>query len=209
VKGFFITFEGPEGSGKSTHSRLLARRLRAQGLRVLLTREPGGPPLSEAIRSVLLDPIHDPADKTELLLYMAARHEHVKRKIQPALQKNQIVLCDRFSDSTLAYQAFGRGLSLGFVRKLDRWVCNGVKPDLTLLLDVPVSVGLKRARARKGRSGGDRLERESRSFHEKVRRGYLTLAHREPARIKVIKLKPTVGETFQEVLKIVKRRLSF
>lgn len=181
----FVTIEGIEGSGKSTLVRALAERLARRGLDVLATREPGDTPLGRAIRAALLDVTSDPpTPMAELLLYLADRHQHLERVVRPALAAGRIVLCDRFSDSTLAYQGYGRGLDLETVRALDRAARGGVVPDLTIVLDCPPEVGLARAHARTG--SRDRLEREPLAFHERVRAGFGALAAADPGRHVVI-----------------------
>jgi dTMP kinase len=175
--------EGPDGSGKSTQAQLLSEKLRKAGQRVCLTREPGGSPVAEKIRALLLDPANQGLSASaELLLFEAARHQHVMDTIQPALDRGEVVLCDRFVDSTTAYQVAGRGLKAADVAWLNRFASAGLKPDLTLLFDLPVEEGLRRARRSKG--GRDRMERTQRAFREKVRRCFLTLQRREPRRIK-------------------------
>ncbi|MFA5164774.1 MAG: dTMP kinase [Candidatus Omnitrophota bacterium] len=179
--GKFITIEGPEGSGKSTHSRLLCAYLRRKGFRIVHTREPGGTRISESIRNVLLSRKNKGmADACELLLFMAARAQIVNEVIRPALKKGYIVVCDRFHDATVAYQGYGAGMDLKVIESLRKLATGGLKPDLTVLLDVESRAGLRR--------GGvsDRMEVKSLSFHKKVRDGYLKLAKKEPRRIKVI-----------------------
>jgi dTMP kinase len=186
TRGLFITLEGVEGSGKSTQIRHLAKVLSQAGYRVLQTREPGGTATAEAIRNILLTASsHEPiTPRTEALLIFAARCQHVTHLITPALQRGTVVLCDRFSDSTLAYQGFARGLALEWLVATDRVATGGLTPDLTLVLDVPVSVGLARRRA--DRAQQNRLDGETERFHRKVRRGFLTLAAAAPARMKVV-----------------------
>ena len=182
--GLLVTFEGVEGSGKSTQVARLRDYLASQGRAVEVTREPGGTPIGEAIREILLDPRNeDMTATTELLLYEAARAQHVAQRIRPALESGRIVLCDRFADSTTAYQGAGRVLAPQLVRRLHEVATNGVWPDLTVLVDVPSEVGLARVT-----QGGafDRLEREGLSFHQRVRAGFLRLAQEEPARVKVV-----------------------
>jgi dTMP kinase len=184
MKGRFITIEGVEGVGKSTNLVFVQTLLQAAGREVTVTREPGGTPPGEAIRSLLLDPAYRGicAD-CELLLMFAARAEHLDKVIRPALEQGQWVLCDRFTDATYAYQGGGRGIERGRIAELEQYVQGAFGPDLTLLLDVPVEVGLGRA----GRRGLlDRFEREEIAFFERVRQAYLEQAQKEPARYRVI-----------------------
>lgn len=184
MTGLFITLEGPEGAGKSTNREYLADRLREQGVDVLLTREPGGTPLAERIRELLLDPSDEPmAADTELLLVFAARAQHLQQVIRPALAKGSVVLCDRFTDATYAYQGGGRGLSIERIAQLEQFVQGELRPDLTLIFDLPVEVGLARAAAR-GRL--DRFEQEGRGFFEAVRQAYLQRAAQAPQRYRVL-----------------------
>jgi dTMP kinase len=182
--GFFITFEGIEGCGKSTQLQRLAARLQAAGEGVLVTREPGGCAIADALRALLLDSANSAmAPTTELLLYAAARAQHVAEVIRPALDAGRIVLCDRFSDATLAYQGYGRGLDRPLIGELNRVAAGGLVPDVTLLLDFPAEEGLNRARQRNAGSEGPdegRFEAESLPFHRRVRGGYLELAATEP-----------------------------
>ena len=170
----FVTIEGIEGSGKSTLLAGLSERLRAAGCDVVATREPGGTPLGDAVRSIFLDPAVAIEPLAESMLINAARAQHVARVIRPALEAGRIVLCDRFVDSTLAYQGYGRGLDLKLLRELCDIATRELRPDLTLLVDVAVDVSRARTRARSG--SNDRLEAEDDAFHERVRRGYLELA---------------------------------
>ncbi|WP_165669106.1 dTMP kinase [Metapseudomonas otitidis] len=184
MNGLFITLEGPEGAGKSTNRDFIAARLRERGVEVLLTREPGGTPLAERIRELLLAPSDESmAVDTELLLMFAARAQHLDRVIRPALEAGQVVLCDRFTDATYAYQGGGRGVSMARIAELERFVQGSLHPDLTLVFDLPVEVGLQRAAAR-GRL--DRFEQEDRSFFEAVRQTYLERADQAPERYRVI-----------------------
>ncbi|MBL36037.1 MULTISPECIES: dTMP kinase [Pseudomonas] len=184
MTGLFITLEGPEGAGKSTNREYLAERLREQGVDVLLTREPGGTPLAERIRELLLAPSDEPmAADTELLLVFAARAQHLQQVIRPALARGSVVLCDRFTDATYAYQGGGRGLSTARIAQLEQFVQGELRPDLTLIFDLPVEVGLARAAAR-GRL--DRFEQEQRSFFESVRHAYLARAEQSPQRYRVL-----------------------
>jgi dTMP kinase len=183
-RGRFITLEGVEGAGKTTQIQAVRTWLEAWGLTVRTTREPGGSPVAERIRGVLLDPANTGmAADAELLLMFAARAEHLAKTIRPALEAGAWVLCDRFTDATYAYQGAGRGVSLARIAALEDLVQGDLRPDLTLLLDLPVAVGLARAR---GRSDPDRFESETVRFFEAVRAGYLDIAAREPGRVRVI-----------------------
>ncbi|QNH05088.1 dTMP kinase [Pseudomonas sp. B11D7D] len=193
MTGLFITLEGPEGAGKSTNREYLAERLRERGIDVLLTREPGGTPLAERIRELLLDPSDEPmAADTELLLVFAARAQHLQQVIRPALAKGSVVLCDRFTDATYAYQGGGRGLSIERIAQLEQFVQGELRPDLTLIFDLPVEVGLARAAAR-GRL--DRFEQEGRGFFEAVRQAYLQRAAQSPQCYRVL----DAGQTLVQV----------
>jgi len=181
-RGKFITIEGPEGSGKSTHSRLLCAHLRRSGFKILHTREPGGTKIGEAIRRILLDKKNrGMSDECELFLFLAARAQIVAEIIRPALARGYVVVCDRFQDATLAYQGYGAGIDLKLIGSTGKLATGGLKPDLTILLDVETSVGLRRAGHK------DRMELKSVLFHKRVRNGYLRLAAKEPRRIKVIR----------------------
>ncbi|MCQ4347861.1 dTMP kinase [Pseudomonas stutzeri] len=184
MSGLFITLEGPEGAGKSTNRDYLAERLRAAGCDVLLTREPGGTPLAERIRELLLAPSDEPmAADTELLLVFAARAQHLAQVIRPALAAGRVVLCDRFTDATYAYQGGGRGLPLERIAQLESFVQGELRPDLTLVFDLPVEIGLARAAAR-GRL--DRFEQEAQAFFEAVRQTYLARARLAPQRYRLL-----------------------
>jgi len=181
VRGLFVTLEGPEGSGKSTQLPLLVRWLEQRGYGVLHTREPGGTPISERIRDLLHDPAHtEMTARAEILLYSAARAQHVEERIRPALEQGRIVLCDRFFDSTYAYQGYGRGLDLEALHTITRFATGGLVPDVTLYLDLEPEVGL--GRRRQGGGEMNRLDREALDFHRRVRLGYLKLAAAEPDR---------------------------
>ncbi|GAB4253925.1 MAG: dTMP kinase [Deferrisoma sp.] len=188
MRGVFLTFEGGEGTGKSTQARLLAERLSEAGWRVRLTREPGDTPLGRTLRKILLTPSGDPpCPLAELLLYAADRAEHVEKVVRPALEAGEIVICDRFADATEAYQGWGRGLDLGQVRALNRLAAGGLVPDRTVLLDLDPREGV--ARSLHGVSGPGaeiRFEQEKPEFHDRVRRGYLAIAAREPGRVRVV-----------------------
>ncbi|ERI50617.1 thymidylate kinase [Pseudomonas sp. EGD-AK9] len=193
MTGLFITLEGPEGAGKSTNRDYLAECLRERGVDVLLTREPGGTPLAERIRELLLAPSDEPmASDTELLLVFAARAQHLQQVIRPALARGAVVLCDRFTDATYAYQGGGRGLSGERIALLEDFVQGELRPDLTLIFDLPVEVGLARAAAR-GRL--DRFEQEGRGFFEAVRQAYLQRAAQAPQRYRVL----DAGQTLAQV----------
>ena len=196
--GIFITLEGGEGSGKTTHALLLGRWLIAQGLNVLQTREPGGTPLAEQLRTILLDnPVESIASETEALLILAARRQHVDHVIKPALAQGKTVVCDRFYDSTMAYQGYGRGLDLGVLRTMNDWATGKLAPQLTLIFDVPVTVGLWRRRGET--STQNRLDRETERFHDSVRRGFHDLARQEPRRIMMIDASPSIESVELEV----------
>lgn len=184
MRGRFITIEGGEGGGKSTNIEHICRRLRAAGIEVVETREPGGTPISESIRELLLDHKQQQmTDDTELLLMFAARSQHISQVIQPALDQGQWVVCDRFTDASYAYQGGGRGIAHERIAQLEQWVQGDFRPDLTLLLDLPVELGLERAGQR---SEPDRFERERLDFFERVRGRYLQMAEQEPGRYRVI-----------------------
>ena len=192
MTGLFITLEGPEGAGKSTNREYLAERLRAEGIDVVLTREPGGAPLAERIRELLLTPSDDAmcAD-TELLLVFAARAQHLAEVIRPALVRGAVVLCDRFTDATYAYQGGGRGLSHARIAALEAFVQGDLRPDLTLVFDLPIEVGMARASAR-GRL--DRFEQEGRTFFDAVRSTYLQRAEAAPQRYRLIDAAQTLEQ---------------
>lgn len=184
MTGRFITVEGIEGAGKSSCMELLEKTIRTQGYDVLATREPGGTSLGEELRALLLGHRHDGmAEDTELLLMFAARAEHLRAKIEPALRAGRWVLCDRFTDATYAYQGYGRGIATARIATLEAWVQGDRRPDLTLLLDLPVELGIERAGKR---SAPDRFEREALAFFERVRAGYLALAKAAPRRYRII-----------------------
>ncbi|CRI58296.1 dTMP kinase [Pseudomonas sp. CCOS 191] len=184
MSGLFITLEGPEGAGKSTNREYLAARLREQGVDVVMTREPGGTPLAERVRELLLAPSEERmAVDTELLLMFAARAQHLAEVIRPALARGAVVLCDRFTDATYAYQGGGRGLSVERIAILESFVQGELRPDLTLVFDLPVEVGLARAAAR-GRL--DRFEQEGQAFFEAVRQAYLQRAGQQPQRYRLL-----------------------
>jgi dTMP kinase len=201
--GYFITFEGVEGCGKTTQIKLLSELLTARGISAVLTREPGGCPIADKIRTILLDAENRALSPlAELMLYAAARAQHVTEIITPALTTGKIVLCDRFCDATVAYQSFGRGLDRAVIDILNLHACQGVSPDLTILFDCDPAVGLERARIRIEASSGPREERfelEALHFHHRVRAGYLQLAADEPDRFLIINGADTIEEIFKTV----------
>lgn len=208
--GFFLAIEGIEGSGKTTQIARLAQQLRAAGRNAILTKEPGGTELGNRIRAILLDPHEEGMDAiTELFLYAASRRQHVVELIRPSLERGAVVLCDRFTDATLAYQGFGRMLDLGRLRQLNDWATEGIRPDLTLILDLPETVGLERARDRNAASNlqaESRLEGEDMRFHRRVREGYLTLAESEPFRYAVVDASGGSDEVFERIMAVLRER---
>ncbi len=206
MKGMFITFEGGEGAGKSTMIARAAEYFRQHGREVLLTREPGGTPLAEQIRELVLGPEHEPlAPATELLLVFAARAQHLAEKIRPALEQGKVVLCDRFTDASWAYQGGGRGQPLQFIAALEQGVHGDLQPDLTLLLDLPVPVGLRRMQAR---GEVDRIEQESLAFFERVRAMYLQRARQYPQRIVTIDASRDVEQVWAAIRDELNRSLA-
>jgi len=205
-RGMFISLEGVEGCGKSTQAKSLAEYVAKLGYSVVLTHEPGGTPIAEQIREMLLEPRHtDMTNITELLLYLASRAQHVGQLIRPALAEGKVVICERFSDATFAYQGYARGLDLNPLEQVNRMATGGLEPDLTLLLDMEVEDGLSRKRG-----GGytlDRLESESVDFHNKVREGYLTIARRWPQRVKVIDAEGSIEDVHLRIRECVDQRL--
>lgn len=201
MKGILISFEGIEGTGKTIQSRLLYEYLIKKGYEVILTEEPGGTQIGLRIRDVLLSPEHKTMNSlTELLLYNASRTQHVKEVILPALNRGAVVITDRFSDSTVAYQGYGRGIDLNLIHHLEHIVTEGLKPDITLLLDLDVETGLRRNR---GINKTDRLELEDIAFHEKVRNGYIEIAGKEPERIKLIDASKGIEAVHNEIVRMV------
>jgi dTMP kinase len=183
-QGCFVTFEGIDGCGKSTQAKLLAKRLMTDHIPVVETREPGGTPIAEKIRALLIDPLHgEMVDECELLLYLAARAQHVREKIVPAVEQNSIVICDRFQDATFAYQGFGRALPLETLQSLNSFATRGIDPDITVIIDLPVEIAFARMAAMNKRP--DRLEAGGALFFNRIRDGYLTLAAASPHRIRV------------------------
>lgn len=206
----FVTFEGPEGSGKSTQIRLLGDVLSARGHHVLCTREPGGTPIGEQIRQVL----HDLRNQgmlpiTEALLYSAARAQHVNDAIRPALASGQVVLCDRYATSTLAYQGYGHGLDLDMLHTVTRWVTARIEPDLIVYLDLDVAIGLGRKRRdrQQGRGEWNRMDQQDIAFHQAVRRGYLEMASQDSPHWLVVDGSQSVEGVHEIILKSVETRL--
>lgn len=202
MKGRFIVLEGPDKSGKSTQAKLLLAHLRRRGLEVVHTREPGGTSFAEAIRRILLHPAHRVEPLAELLLYEAARAQHTGEKILPALKAGKIVLCERYTAATLAYQGYARGIPLPLVRRLNDIATGGLKPDLTIILDIPESEFGARPRRRRA----DRLEREPSGFRRRVREGYRALARREK-RFTLINGRLPAPEVRRQILRRVERLL--
>jgi dTMP kinase len=210
--GLFITFEGIEGCGKTTQVRLAAEYLRRKGIVPVVTQEPGGTPLSDKIRRILLNRgTFQIGAAAEVLLFAAARAQHVEDVIQPALKENRVVLCDRYSDATIAYQGYGRGMDTGILRRIIDFASRSLSPDLTLLFDVPVELGLKRALGRiskkKGSAAEDRFEQEAGEFHQRIREGYLELAGLEPARFRVLDGSKAIDEIHRAVCAFIDEAL--
>ncbi|MFH0839058.1 MAG: dTMP kinase [Candidatus Omnitrophota bacterium] len=202
-KGLFITFEGTEGCGKSTHSKLLAAFLKQSGFNVYHTREPGGTLIGEKIRHILLDASHNTMSAlTELFLYMAARNQLVEKYIKQALKKGAIVICDRFLDASIAYQGYGLGLDTKMIRFLGNLATDGTMPDLTILLDINPEAGIRKTKR------DDRIEKRSMVFHKKVYNGYHALARREPQRIKVVPVLKDIAHTQEMVRSVILRCLN-
>jgi len=203
----FITFEGREGSGKTTQIQRLKRYLTRKGITCKITREPGGCSIGEKVRKILLNPDHkEMSPLSELLLYEAARVQHVKEVIEPLLKKEVVVLCDRFSDASIAYQGYGRRVGLKLVGKMNRLATHGIRPDVTFLLDCPSDMGLKRALKRNRafkQEKKDRFEREEIQFHHRVRKGYLSIAKKEPRRVKVIDTREGEEKVFNRIRQII------
>lgn len=205
-KGIFISLEGIEGCGKSTQSKLLAQYFTELGYSVILTREPGGTPIGEKIRDLLLDPKNDNmASITELLLYLASRAQHIKEVIIPALSAGKVVICERFNDATLAYQGYARGLDLERIYRLTNMVTCGLEPDITIILDLNVEDGLTRAEKRGNHK--DRLEGEDIIFHNKVRQGYHDIARKWTKRVKLIDASGAIDEVQTRIRKSIKESI--
>ncbi len=197
--GIFVTLEGPEGAGKTTQLKLLSKHLESLGHKHIVTRDPGGTPLGRQISRILLNPETPVCPVTELLLYEADRAQHIAEVIEPALQQGTLVLCDRYTDSTLAYQGYGRELDFALINQLNDIATGGLKPDLTILFDIDSSAGLGRLHP----SGHDRFEREALEFHHKVRDGYLTMSAKDPERWRILdasKAMSVVQENLRKIL---------
>jgi len=202
-KGLFITFEGADGSGKSTQLKMAAEFLNTKGFEVVSTRDPGGTPLGLKIREILLHHDGKIADKCELFLYLADRAQHIDEKIIPALEEGKVVLCDRYVDSTLAYQGYARGIDMQEILMLNNLVAKNLMPDLTFVFDVSSEVADKRVGSTK-----DRLESEAKEFHQNVRHGFLDLAKKFPDRIKVLDSNQKIENVHTDVIKILENFLS-
>ncbi len=208
-RGWFITFEGGEGTGKTTQIERLAVHLTAKGLIVVMTREPGGTPVAEAARAVLLDPALHPDGLSELFLLEAARHDLVEVVIRPAIERGEVVLCDRYADSSSVYQGKVRGVGEELTADLNRIATGGLEPDLTIVLDLDHQSAVSRARLRNARGDGSesRLDEEPEAFHRMVREGFLGLAEREPGRFRVVSAEGTSDEVFRRILKVLPEEL--
>lgn len=206
-KGYFISSEGPEGAGKTTIMNLLGTKLKEEGYDIVMTREPGGIMISEKIRNIILDNMHTMMDsRTEALLYAAARRQHLVEKVQPAIEAGKIVICDRFIDSSLAYQGYARGIGVEEVLSINKFAIGETMPDKTILFDIEPSVGLARIDAHNNREK-NRLDVESLAFHQKVREGYLSLVNQYPKRIQVVDASLSLEEVLENVYKVIKREL--
>lgn len=200
-KGFFITFEGVEGSGKSTQMELLGKFLLERGFDILLTREPGGTEIGDKIRDILLDPENKGMDKmVEALLYAASRAQLVAEVIKPALEAGKVVICDRYFDSSVAYQVYGRGIPFEVIEAINKWAIENAKPDITFFLDISVEVGLERATV----FFADRIEKEDIEFHRRVRKGYLELAKKDTKRFITIEALKESDEIHRKIIEKIK-----
>ncbi len=199
MAGLFITFEGPDGAGKTTQVKVFAQHLQEEGYDVLVTREPGGTTISDKIRGLILDPAYtEMDDSTEALLYAASRAQHVREKVLPALAQGKVVVCDRFVDASIAYQGFGLGLPVHRIKDINDFATGGLVPDRTYLLDVPVAIGRSRLDAR---AGLDRIEQKESGYHERVRGGFMQIASRNPARICLIDANRSMEEVSRDIQK--------
>ena len=208
MRGHFITFEGGEGSGKSTHAKLLAEHLQSLGIEVVLTREPGGSPGAEVIRHILLSGVAKPLGaETEAILFAAARDDHVRTVIRPALIDGKWVICDRFIDSTRVYQGVLGKVDMKLIRSLERVTVGAAMPDLTFILDVPANIGLARAKHRRGNATVDRFESESVEYHQDLGRAYRAIALEEPRRIVLVDGRPPRDVVARRIWDAVSERL--
>ena len=209
LKGWFISFEGGEGTGKSTQIERLTRYMRERGQQVVVTREPGGTPVAEAARAVILDPALEPDGLTELFRLEAARRDHVLRVIRPALEVGRVVLCDRFADSSVVYQGLVRGVGVDRAIDLNRIATDGLEPDLTVVLDLDHESGLERARTRNSQGDGaeSRLDDEPEEFHRRVREGFLQLAEASPNRFRVVAADGSPDDVFGRILAVIPEEL--
>ncbi len=212
--GLFISMEGPEGAGKSTQAAMLAEWLLTKGIPVLLTREPGDGAIGAQIRRIILDPQNKALTaKAEAMLYAADRAQHVECVLQPALKQGVVVVCDRYVDSNIAYQGYGRGIDLGFLKEINEMATIGLMPDVTILLDLAPEVGLQRVKEREAAIAGkkatdiDRIEQETLAFHQRLCQGYHEIAAQEPARVQVVDASMRTGAIKEEIRKIVSSKL--
>lgn len=207
MRGLFITIEGPDGAGKSTQVKLLGEYFQQRGYQVIFTREPGGTDISEQIRGVLLNPENKAMTvTTEILLYAAARAQHVDQVVKPALEKGHVVICDRFMDSTLAYQGYGRNIDLHLIEELNALATRGLEPDVTLILDLSVEVGLARVKARSAAGQPDRMEQELTEFHQRVREGFLQIAAQQVQRCRVIDASTSAEIVQSQIRQIIQEK---
>lgn len=208
-RGLFLTIEGPDGAGKTTQARMLVERLRPR-IPILYTREPGGTAIGERIREILLSPAHPEMNPlTEMLLFAASRAQFVAEVILPALRSGRVVLSERFVDASIAYQGFGRGIDLEVVRRVNEIATGGLRPDLTILVDIDPEVGLRRIqRGAGGKKPGDRLEQEDLAFHRRVREGFLAIAREEPGRVVVVQGDRPIPEVHREITLLVEKFLA-
>ena len=208
MDGIFITLEGPDGSGKTTALKAIFEELKTlTDKQIVSTREPGGSPIAEKIREIILDTAHTEMDaRTEALLYAASRRQHLVERVLPVLEAGDIVLCDRFVDSSIAYQGYARGIGETGIFKINDFATDGVQPDLTLYIDVPTEIGLRRIQKGMGTREFNRLDQEKQSFHDKVRAGYLNIARENPTRIVTIDGTQTPEEVVADCMQIIKAR---
>ena len=208
MRGIFITIEGPDGSGKTTALQQVVPRLQQEmNRKVVATREPGGSPIAEKIRSLILDPSHTDMDsRTEALLYAASRRQHLIEKVLPVLESGDVIFCDRFVDSSIAYQGYARGIGEEGIREINQFATEGLEPDVTLYIDVPADVGIQRIHANLDEREYNRLDQEKLDFHEKVRAGYQQLAKANPERIVVVDGTMSREEVAESCYQIIKNR---